>query len=52
MASGPVTSWQKDGKKLETVKSFILGGSKVTVDMIAVTNLKDTDSLEEKLWQI
>ena len=52
MASGPVTSWQIDGKKLETVKSFILGGSKVTVDMIAVTNLKDTDSLEEKLWQI
>ena len=49
MTSGPVTSWQIDGKKLETVKSFILGGSKVTVDMIAVTNLKDTDSLEEKL---
>ena len=52
MASGPITSWQIDGEKLETVKSFILGGSKVIVDMIAVTNLKDTASLEEKLWQI
>ena len=48
-ASGPTTSWQIDGEKLETVKSFILGGSKVIVDMIAVTNLKDTASLEEKL---
>ena len=51
MASGPITSWQIDGEKLETVKSFILGGSKVILDMNAVTNLKDTASLEEKLWQ-
>ena len=29
MASGPITSWQIDG---ETVRNFILGGSKVTVD--------------------
>ena len=49
MASGPITSWQIDGEKLETVKSFILGGSKVIVDMIAVTNLKDTASMEVKL---
>ena len=32
MASGPITSWQIDGKTLETVRGFILGGSKITVD--------------------
>ena len=32
MASGPITSWQIDGKKVETVSDFILGGSKITAD--------------------
>ena len=32
MASGPITSWQIDGKTVETVADFILGGSKITVD--------------------
>ena len=32
MASGPVTSWQTDGKTMETVRDFILGGSKITAD--------------------
>ena len=32
MASGPVTSWQIDGKTVETVTDFILGGSKITAD--------------------
>ena len=32
MASGPLTSWQIDGKIVETVKDFILGGSKITAD--------------------
>ena len=32
MASGPITSWQRDGKTLETVADFILGGSKITTD--------------------
>ena len=32
MASGPITSWQRDGKTMETVKDFILGGSKITED--------------------
>ena len=32
MASGPITSWQIDGKTVETVSDFILGGSKITVD--------------------
>ena len=32
MASGPITSWQIGGKKMETVRDFILGGSKITAD--------------------
>ena len=32
MASGPTTSWQIDGKTVETVTGFILGGSKITAD--------------------
>ena len=32
MASGPITSWQTDGKIMETVTDFIVSGSKITVD--------------------
>ena len=32
MASGPITSWQIDGETMETVRHFILGGSKITAD--------------------
>ena len=32
MASGPITSWEIDGERLETVTDFILGGSKITAD--------------------
>ena len=32
MASGPITSWQKDGKKVETVIDFIFLGSKIIAD--------------------
>ena len=32
MASDPITSWQMDGETMETVRDFILGGSKITVD--------------------
>ena len=32
MASGPNTSWQIDGETMETVRNFILGGSKITAD--------------------
>ena len=46
MASGPITSWQIDGETMETVRDFILGGSKITAAM----KLKDACSLEEKLW--
>ena len=32
MASGSITSWQIDGKTMETVRDFILGGSKINAD--------------------
>ena len=32
MASGPITSWEIDGKTMETVRDFILGGSQITAD--------------------
>ena len=50
MASGPITSWQIDRETVETVTDFILGGSKITADGDAAMKLKDTCSLEEKLW--
>ena len=31
MASGPITSWEIDGETVETVRDFILGGSKTTM---------------------
>ena len=47
MASGPITSWQMDG---ETVADFIFWASKSLQMVIAAMELKDTYSLEEKLW--
>ena len=32
MASGPITSWQIDGERMETVRDFIFLGSKITAD--------------------
>ena len=32
MASGPIASWQIDGETMETMRDFVLGGSKVTAD--------------------
>ena len=32
MASGPITSWQIDGETMETLRDFILGGSKITAN--------------------
>ena len=59
MASGPITSWQIDGETIETVKDFILLGSKITTDGYykheikrclllgrkAMTNLDSLDSI-------
>ena len=42
MASGPITSWEIDGETVETVKYFILGGSKSLQMVIAAMKLKDT----------
>ena len=50
MASGPSTSWEIDGETVQTVSDFILGGSKITADVIAAMKLKDAYSLEGKLW--
>ena len=52
MASGPITSWQIDGEIVETVSDFILGGPKSLQMVIAAMKLKDTYSLEGKLWPI
>jgi len=51
MALGPITSWQIDGEKMETVAEFIFLGSKVTADGDCSHEIKDTCSLGEKLWQ-
>ena len=51
MASGPITSWQIDGETREIVTGFIFLGSKITADGDCSQKLKDTCSLEEKLWQ-
>ena len=50
MASSPMTSWQIDGEKMETVTDFILGGFKITADGDCSHEIKNTCSLEEKLW--
>ena len=49
MSSGPITSWQIDGERVETVSEFILGAPKSLQMMIAAMTLKDAYSLEEKL---
>ena len=54
MASGPITSWQIDGERVETVETvadFILGGSKITADGDWSHEIKRYCSLEEKPWQ-
>ena len=50
MASGPITSWQIDVETAETMADFIFLGSKITEMVIAAMKLKDTYSLEGKLW--
>ena len=49
-ASGPITSWEIDGETMETVSDFILGAPKSLQMVIAPLKLKDTYSLEGKLW--
>ena len=46
LASGPITSWQIDGK---TVRDLIFLGFKITADGDCIMKLKDACSLEQKL---
>ena len=48
-ALGPITSWQTDGKKVETVTDFIFLGSKITADGDCSHEILRHCSLEEKL---
>jgi len=50
MASGPITSWQIDGETVETVTDYFWGAPKSLQMVTAAMKLKDTYSLEEKLW--
>ena len=47
---GPITSWEIDGETVETVTAFIFWAQKSQQMVIAAIKLKDTYSLEEKLW--
>ena len=49
MASGPITSWKIDGEKMETMRDFILGGSKITADGDCSHEIKRCLLLEGKL---
>ena len=49
ITSGPMTSWQIDGETVETMKDFILRGSKITADGDCSYEIKRYLLLEEKL---
>ena len=42
MATNPITSWQVDGETMETMRDFILGGSKITADGDCSHEIKKT----------
>ena len=50
MVSGPITSWEIDEETLETVTDFIFLAPKLLQVVTAAMKLKDTYSLEVKLW--
>ena len=52
MASSPITSWQIDGETVETVPDFIFWDPKSLQMVNTAMKLKDTCSLEGKLWPI
>ena len=49
MASGPITSWERDGETVETVSDFIFWVPKSLQMVTAAMKLKDAYSLKEKL---
>ena len=50
MASGPITSWEIDGERVETVSDLFWGAPKSLQMVTAAKKLKDAYSLEGKLW--
>jgi len=50
MASGPITSWQIDGKQWKQCQTLFWGAPKSLQMVIAAMKLKDACSLEGKLW--
>ena len=50
MESSPITSWEIDGETMETVRDFILGGSKVTADGDCSHEIKRRLLLGGKFW--
>ena len=50
MASGPITSWEIDGETVKTVSNLIFWAPKSLQMVTAAMKLKDTYSLEGKLW--
>ena len=50
MASGPITSWQIDGKQWKQWQTLFFWAPKSLQMVIAAMKLNDTCSLEEKLW--
>ena len=52
MASGPITSWQIDGERVETVKNLFSWAPKSLQMVTAAIELKESSSLEEKLQPI
>ena len=49
MASGPITSWEMDGERVETVSDFVFWAPKSLQMVTAAMKLKDAYSLEGKL---
>ena len=50
MTSSPITSWQIDGRQVETVADFIFLGSRITADADYSHEIKRCLLLRRKLW--
>ena len=51
MSSGPITSWQIEGEKVEAVTNFLFLGSKITAMVTVGMKFEDACVLSGKLWQ-
>ena len=52
MASGPITSWQRDGETVETVTDFLFGGSKIPQVVTVAMKLKDVCLWKKSYMQL